>query len=85
LVTRAGIGILGRQTDQGLEAMSEQPVVIGINSPEYVAYQLFQHIAFIEGARYSAESTGTAATRQWILDTYAECVDAVRQGRARKR
>jgi hypothetical protein len=65
--------------------MADEPVVIGINSPEYVAYQLFQHIAFVEGARYSSSSVGTAATRQWILDTYAECVDTVRQGLARKR
>jgi hypothetical protein len=65
--------------------MAEEQVVIGINSPEYVAYKLFQHIAFVEGAKYSSDSSGSTATRQWILDTYAECVDAVRLGPARKK
>ena len=65
--------------------MADEQTVIGINSPEYVAYQLFQHIAFVEGAKYSPTSSGSTATRQWILDTYAECVDAVRLGPNRKK
>jgi hypothetical protein len=48
-------------------------VQIGENSPEFVAYRLLSHIA-------SAEKMPLhSANRQWILDTYTECLMAVRQ------
>ena len=58
------------------------PVVhIGENSPEYVAYQLMDAIAKCEGlVLYRASGTGPSqgATRKWVLDTYSECLEAVR-------
>jgi hypothetical protein len=48
------------------------------NTPEYIAYRLFQHVACVE--RKSIDGTGATAglaDRKWILDTYSECLMAV--------
>ena len=61
--------------------MADQPVVhIGENSPEQIAYNLLKHIADIEGKTLHPTKIGEKdiATRQWILDTYAECIATVR-------
>jgi hypothetical protein len=61
--------------------MSDQPVVhIGENSPEYVAWKLLHEVANAEGKVFhnNPSSNYTAADRAWILDTYAECLKAVR-------
>ena len=54
-------------------------VHIGENSPEEVAYKLLAHIAHAEGF-YLASAPGkvTPASRKFILDTYAECLLAVK-------
>ena len=60
--------------------MAEQAVLhIGENSPEEVAYRLMSDVADVEQkALHSNPSTDhTSADRQWILDTYAECLRAV--------
>lgn len=62
--------------------MADQaPVVhIGENSPERVAHVLMHEIAQMEGKvlhRSPGERSETA-TRKWVLDTYAECLDAVK-------
>jgi hypothetical protein len=51
--------------------MADTPVVhIGENSPEHVAYRLFEFVCSADKPqRFS---------REWILDTYAECLLAVR-------
>lgn len=50
------------------------PVVhIGENSPENIAYKLLELIAQTEKT-----PPVTARDRKWILDTYAECLQAVR-------
>lgn len=58
------------------------PVVhIGENSPEQVAYKLMGHIADVERKSiHQSQPTGgwTAADRKWILDTYAECLQAAK-------
>jgi hypothetical protein len=61
------------------------PVVhIGENSPEEVAYKLLKHIASVEKVVFnqpssSAQGRGVKpATRKWILNTYAQCLEAVR-------
>ena len=63
--------------------MAEQAVVhIGENSPKRVAYRLMENIASVEGKLfYQERATGAdqrSADRQWILDTYADCLRAVR-------
>jgi hypothetical protein len=68
--------------------MADAPVVhIGENSPEEVAYKLFQHIQSVEKMSLSAEPGGNwkRADRKWILDTYAECLAAIRAPGARLR
>lgn len=66
--------------------MSDTTVVhIGENSPEQVAYKLLQMIAAAEGKLLSATMAGPAtADRKWLLDTYAECLIAVRMPAGRK-
>ena len=61
--------------------MADQPVVhIGENSPEHVAYQLMLQISFVEGKVLHGKPGGKkeTASRQWILDTFSECMIAVR-------
>src|SRR5687768_3433472 len=57
------------------------PVVhIGENSPERIAYKLMDHIATVEKKImfHTRELEGRQTVdRQWILDTYAECLQAV--------
>lgn len=51
------------------------------NCPEGVAYQLLQDIASVERKSLHGgdlEIYWTRAGRKWILDTYAECILAVR-------
>ena len=57
--------------------MAEETVVhIGENSPEQVAYVLMTIVANVEGKDlYQSE---TSADRLWILNTYAECFQAVK-------
>ena len=79
---------LGSRLGQAYEsAMAEAaPVVhIGENSPEQIAYKLLLLIASKEGklleGSYSDHAT---ADRKWLLDTYAECLLAVRNPATRK-
>ena len=65
--------------------MADEAVVhIGENSPEYVAYRLLAHVARWEGKNLNARAGDSqAADRGYILDTYAECLEAVKGGRER--
>jgi hypothetical protein len=66
--------------------MAEQPVVhIGENSPEQVAFRLMEMIAAVENVAlsYSTDRERTSATREWILETYAECILAVKHAQKR--
>jgi hypothetical protein len=61
--------------------MAGEPVVhIGENSPEQIAWKLFHDIAAVEGKalHQSPAPNQQPADRKWILDTYAECIRAVR-------
>jgi hypothetical protein len=51
-------------------------------TPEAVAYLLFERIAYVEKMEITSPGSAAAkaerkpATREWILDTYAECLEA---------
>jgi hypothetical protein len=64
--------------------MADAPVVhIGENSPEEVAYKLVVIIAQHEGKQLHTTPTRQAtADRKWLLDTYAECLQATTGRRA---
>jgi len=67
--------------------MAENALVVhaGENSPEQIAYKLLLTIA--ENEKKPLHSTGTAPTtadRKWLLDTYAECLLAVRNPAGRR-
>lgn len=54
---------------------------LGPHTPEAVAYQLFVTIAVVEGKKLgSATQSGDRdhADRAYILDTYKECLKAVK-------
>ena len=59
--------------------MADKPPVvhIGENSPEQVALKLVEVVANLESRELYA-SGKNPADRRWILDTYAECLAAVR-------
>lgn len=61
--------------------MAEQTTVrIAENSPEEVAYRLFEHIVSVEnrGLSHKPQYGEKPADREWILNTYAEALLAVR-------
>jgi len=68
--------------------MADAAVVhIGENSPEQAAYRLMRDIANVEGKILASSESHPqkVANRQWILDTYAESLLAVRLPNQRRR
>jgi hypothetical protein len=63
--------------------MSDNKPTVNINdnSPEEVAFKLMHQVARLEG-RAMATDGKSPADRQWLLDTYAECLATVRGQRA---
>lgn len=59
------------------------PVVhIGENSPEHIAYKLLEIIASNEKKTlHGAVGSNATADHKWLLDTYGECLRAVRGSR----
>ena len=53
----------------------------GDNTPEQIAFKLMERIAEVEGVSFVKGGKEKTATRKWILDTYAESLDAVRANR----
>ena len=45
-------------------------------TPEHIAYGLLAVIARVEGKALTTGSAGTNPDRKWILDTFAECMEA---------
>jgi hypothetical protein len=63
------------------DPVTDQPALqIGENSPEFIAYRLMEQIAEVEGVSLHKDGA-KPATRKWILDTYAESLDAVKAHR----
>ena len=55
------------------------------NTPEQIAYRLLEVIASHEKKVLRAPVGGsTTADRQWLLDTYSECLIAVRSPETRR-
>jgi len=55
------------------------PVVhIGENSPEEVAFRLYRIVGKCEGKLMSSGFAESGTDRQYILDTYSECLQAVK-------
>lgn len=63
-------------------AMADLPVSRAVeNTPEYIAYQLLERVADLEGMALSRDGKDKLASRKWLLDTCAECLDAARGAR----
>jgi hypothetical protein len=54
------------------------PTHIGENSREYVAYKLFLHFVHADKKSLGVGSAPGNVAPKYILDTYAECLEAVR-------
>jgi hypothetical protein len=68
------------------ESMDEAPVIYtGKNSPEEVALKLLHEIAHVENIGVRGDTRTNKPDRKWILDTYAECLDVVRNPHVRVR
>lgn len=52
-------------------------VVIAGESKEQVALKLLQIVGIAEKKLYAGGNTQEGTDRKWILDTYAECLEAV--------
>jgi hypothetical protein len=66
--------------------MADAPVVhIGENSPEHVAYTLLHEVARAESMALRGVDRANKPDRKWILDTYAECLQAVKLPHSRLR
>jgi hypothetical protein len=52
-------------------------------TPEHIAYGLLSIIARVEGKSLTAGSAGTNPDRKWILDTFAECMEATKNPETR--
>ena len=67
--------------------MSDQRPVIQAahNTPEQVVLALFHMIANVERRAMHHEATGDgeSADRDWILNTYSECILTIREPQAR--
>ena len=67
--------------------MPEQKPTVHVahNTPEQVALGLFHLIAQSEKWVFHQGATGgyQTADREWILDTYAECIRTIREPQAR--
>jgi hypothetical protein len=58
--------------------MADTPVTyVNQSSAEYIAYKLLEIIASNENKVLYLNNSATA-DRKWLLDTYAECLTAVR-------
>jgi hypothetical protein len=57
---------------------------INENSPEYMAYRLFQDIVHVENKilHASQNEPNRVANRAWILQTYSECLKCMREPQA---
>ena len=53
-------------------------------SAEAVALALLELVASCENVKLRDPTINSKKTREWILDTYAECLEAAKGGRARK-
>jgi hypothetical protein len=48
-------------------------------TPEHIAYNLLSAIAKQEGKSLGGSMTGATPDKKWLLDTFAECMQAVRE------
>jgi hypothetical protein len=73
------LGRAGSVADQSKGGAS-RPVSLEGDSPEVVAFALLRYLAQLEQA--TARETGTVFDRDWMLDAYAECLEAVKGNRS---
>ena len=73
-------GRMGQAADQSRGEASGRPVNLQGDSPEVVAFALLRYLAQLEQSQ--ARDTGVVFDREWLLDAYADCLDAVKGNRA---
>jgi hypothetical protein len=73
------LGRAGSVADQS-KGSASRPVNLEGDSPEVVAFALLRYLAQLEQG--TARQTGTVFDRDWMLDAYAECLEAVKGNRS---
>jgi hypothetical protein len=73
-------GRTGQAADQSRGEASSRPVNLEGDSPEVVAFALLRYLAQLEQAQM--RETEVVFDRDWLLDAYADCLDAVKGNRA---
>jgi hypothetical protein len=73
-------GRTGQAADQSRGEASSRPVNLQGDSPEVVAFALLRYLAQLEQAQQ--RETEVVFDRAWLLDAYADCLDAVKGNRA---
>ncbi len=58
--------------------MADDSVVNSGNSPEAIAFKLLYEVAHAEGKELRNITGRGKADRGWILNTYRDCLDAMR-------
>ena len=59
--------------------MSDAKVVnAGENTPEHIAYKLLTDVMNVEDMSYWGANGKKRVDRKYLLDTYSECLDAVK-------
>jgi hypothetical protein len=60
--------------------MLDAPVYLGENSPESIAFKLLEIVAANERKSITGSiGSPPTADRKWLLDTYSECLIAVKR------
>lgn len=65
--------------EQRGETTNSRPVNLEGDSPEVVAFALLRYLAQLEQA--GAKGATINFDREWLLDAYADCLDAVKGNR----
>ncbi|WP_404295207.1 hypothetical protein ACD578_27650 (plasmid) [Microvirga sp. RSM25] len=74
------MGRTGQMTEhQRGDATSSRAVNLEGDSPEVVAFALLRYLAQLEHEQ--TRETGVVFDREWLLDAYADCLDAVKGNR----
>jgi hypothetical protein len=60
-------------------ATGSRPVSLEGDSPELVAFALLRYLAQLEQEK--ASERGIVFDREWLLDAYADCLEAVKGNR----
>ncbi|MFZ2868636.1 hypothetical protein [Zavarzinia sp.] len=66
------------RVEDGPAGSANRPLDLTGDSPELVAFGLLRYLAQIEQQEARQSSTAKTFDRKWMLDAYAECLEAAK-------